>query len=111
MTANDLRLYHAAASPNSRRVRMFIAEKGIPVPLVAVDLAKGEQHGEAYRAINPVGLHAWGTPLSLTIVFTTLMAILFTTPLAWLTWLFIETPAIGLGRSLGRQKPTLQVAR
>ena len=65
----------------------------------------------AYRAINPLALHAWGTPLSLTIIFTTLMAILFTTPLAWLTWLFIETPAIGLGRTLGRQKPTLQVAR
>jgi glutathione S-transferase len=53
MSTNDLRLYHAAASPNSRRVRMFIAEKRISVPLVAVDLAKGEQHGEAYRAINP----------------------------------------------------------
>ena len=39
----------------------------------------------AYRAINPLALHAWGTPLSLTIIFTTLVAILFTTPLAWLT--------------------------
>ncbi len=65
----------------------------------------------AYRAINPLALHTWGTPLSLTIIFTTLMAILFTTPLAWLTWLFVETPAIDLGRTLGRQKPTLQVAR
>jgi glutathione S-transferase len=32
---------------------MFLAEKGISVPLVAVDLAAGEQHGDAYRAINP----------------------------------------------------------
>jgi glutathione S-transferase len=48
-----LTLYHAAASPNSRRVRMFLAEKGISVPLVSIDLAAGEQHGEAYRAINP----------------------------------------------------------
>ena len=48
-----LKLYHAPASPNSRRVRMFIAEKGIALPLVAVDLGKGEQHSEAYRAINP----------------------------------------------------------
>jgi glutathione S-transferase len=46
-------LYHAPASPNSRRVRMFLAEKGISVPLVSIDLAAGEQHGEAYRAINP----------------------------------------------------------
>jgi glutathione S-transferase len=48
-----LKLYHAPASPNSRRVRMFLAEKGISVPLVAVDLAAGEQHGDTYRAINP----------------------------------------------------------
>src|SRR6202051_3369875 len=51
--SETLKLYHAPASPNSRRVRMFIAEKGIAVPLVAVDLAKGEQHSDAYRAINP----------------------------------------------------------
>ena len=47
------KLYHAAASPNSRRVRMFLAEKEISLPLVSIDLAAGEQHGEAYRAINP----------------------------------------------------------
>ena len=48
-----LKLYHAPASPNSRRVRMFLAEKGISVPLVSVDLAAGEQHHDAYLAINP----------------------------------------------------------
>src|ERR1700692_1676393 len=53
MTANDLKLYHAAASPNSRRVRIFLAEKGIAIPLAPVELAKGEQHSDAYRAINP----------------------------------------------------------
>jgi glutathione S-transferase len=51
--SNDLKLYHSAASPNSRRVRIFLAEKGIAIPLVPVDLAKTEQHSEAYRAINP----------------------------------------------------------
>src|SRR6202035_3519683 len=51
--SDTLKLYHAPASPNSRRVRMFIAEKGIAVSLVVVDLAKGEQHSDAYRAINP----------------------------------------------------------
>ncbi len=34
-------------------MRIFLAEKGLKVPLVAVDLGKGEQHSEAYRAINP----------------------------------------------------------
>jgi len=53
MTANDLKLYHSAASPNSRRVRILLAEKGLTVPLVPVDLANGEQHSDAYRAINP----------------------------------------------------------
>jgi glutathione S-transferase len=51
--SNDLKLYHSAASPNSRRVRIFVAEKGIAIPLVPVDLAKGEQHFDAYRVINP----------------------------------------------------------
>src|SRR5438552_18593034 len=53
MTPATLKLYHSSASPNSRRVRILLAEKGLRVPLVAVDLGKGEQHSEAYRAINP----------------------------------------------------------
>jgi len=53
MTTNHLKLYHSTSSPNSRRVRIFLAEKGLGVPLVPVDLAKGEQHSDAYRAINP----------------------------------------------------------
>jgi glutathione S-transferase len=48
-----MKLYHSPSSPNSRRVRIFLAEKGLLIPLVAVDLGKGEQHSEAYRAINP----------------------------------------------------------
>jgi glutathione S-transferase len=48
-----MKLYHSAASPNSRRVRIFLAEKGLSIPLVTVDLGKGEQHSDAYRAINP----------------------------------------------------------
>jgi glutathione S-transferase len=50
--SDTLRLYHSPASPNSRRVRIFLAEKGLSVPLVTVDLGQGEQHAEAYRAIN-----------------------------------------------------------
>src|SRR3979411_1663079 len=51
--SNELKLYHSVSSPNSRRVRIFLAEKGIAIPLVPVDLAKGEQQSDAYRAINP----------------------------------------------------------
>src|SRR6266436_6749350 len=53
MTPETLKLYHSPASPNSRRVRIFLAEKALSIPVIAVDLGKGEQHTEAYRAINP----------------------------------------------------------
>ena len=53
MSSDTLRLYQSTASPNSRRVRIFLAEKGLSIPLVAIDLGKGEQHLEGYRAINP----------------------------------------------------------
>ena len=48
-----MKLHHSASSPNSRRVRIFLAEKGLSIPLVTVDLGKGEQHSDAYRAVNP----------------------------------------------------------
>jgi glutathione S-transferase len=48
-----MKLHHSASSPNSRRVRIFLAEKGLSIPLVTVDLGKGEQHSDGYRAINP----------------------------------------------------------
>jgi glutathione S-transferase len=51
--SDTLKLYHAINSPNSRRVRIFLAEKGLKPTLIAVDLGAGEQHSEAYRAINP----------------------------------------------------------
>jgi len=53
MYDNSLKLYQSSGSPNSRRVRIFLAEKGVEIPLIPVDLGKGEQHSEAYRAINP----------------------------------------------------------
>jgi glutathione S-transferase len=53
MNDNTLKLYQSAGSPNSRRVRIFLAEKDLEIPLIPVDLGKGEQHTDAYRAINP----------------------------------------------------------
>jgi len=40
-------------APNARRVRMFLAEKRIEVPLVTVDLAKLEQRSDDYSSKNP----------------------------------------------------------
>jgi glutathione S-transferase len=51
--SDTLKLYHATTSPNSRRVRIFLSEKGITPTLIPVDLGAGEQHSDAYSAINP----------------------------------------------------------
>jgi glutathione S-transferase len=48
-----MKLYQSNGSPNSRRVRMFLAEKGLQLDIVPVDLGAKEQFGEAYKAINP----------------------------------------------------------
>ena len=53
MQTNDFKLYQSGGSPNSRRVRIFLAEKGICMPMVPVDLGAKEQFSDAYAAINP----------------------------------------------------------
>jgi glutathione S-transferase len=51
--SNTLRLYQSAGSPNSRRVRIFLAEKELGLTLVPVDLGNREQRSDTYRMINP----------------------------------------------------------
>jgi len=51
-----MKLYHAPLAPNPRRVRMFLAEKGIDVPMVEVDIGAAENLGPEFLAINPRGL-------------------------------------------------------
>src|ERR671925_1004220 len=48
-----MKFYDCAVAPSPRRVRVFMAEKGITLPTIQVDLRKGEQFGEAFRAVNP----------------------------------------------------------
>jgi glutathione S-transferase len=48
-----MKLFHSTASPNSRRVRMFMAEKGISIPLQSVNLGEKEQFSDWFKAINP----------------------------------------------------------
>jgi glutathione S-transferase len=48
-----MKLYESKSSPNSRRVRIFLAEKGITIPTVPINLAAKEQFSDAYVAINP----------------------------------------------------------
>ena len=52
-------LYDSKLAPNPRRVRIFLAEKGITVPTVQVDLGKGESRKSPYIDKNPLG----GVPL------------------------------------------------
>ncbi len=48
-----MKLYDFKGAPNPRRVRIFLAEKGISVPTQQVDLLAGEQHEDGFRAVNP----------------------------------------------------------
>ncbi len=50
-----MKLYDGGRAPNPRRVRIFLAEKGVTVPLLPVDLNRMEHREPEYRAINPVG--------------------------------------------------------
>jgi glutathione S-transferase len=49
-----MKLYNGGRAPNPRRVRAFLAEKGITVPIEQVDLGKMQQRSAAYTAINPL---------------------------------------------------------
>jgi glutathione S-transferase len=49
----SLKLYMHPVSTVSRPVRLFIAEKKLPVTEQMVDLMTGEHHQPAYAAINP----------------------------------------------------------
>ena len=51
-----MKLYDNKHAPNPRRVRMFMAEKGVACDSQQVDIVQGENLGEAYLAINPRGL-------------------------------------------------------
>ena len=50
-----MKLYDYKQAPNPRRVRIFMAEKGIEIETIQVNLMKGEQRSESYRKINPIG--------------------------------------------------------
>jgi glutathione S-transferase len=49
-----MKLYDGGRAPNPRRVRIFLAEKGILVPTEQVDLGKLQQRSNAYTAVNPM---------------------------------------------------------
>ena len=49
-----MKLFDGGLAPNPRRVRVFLAEKGIQVPLASVDMAAFEHRGQAVTSRNPL---------------------------------------------------------
>src|ERR1700733_12311508 len=50
-----MKLYDLRTGTNTRRVRIFLAEKGVKLPTVEVDMLKGENKDPAYLSKNPMG--------------------------------------------------------
>ena len=50
-----MKLYDLPASPNARRVRIFLAEKGLEIPMVPVNMMTGENRTEDYLKKNSLG--------------------------------------------------------
>lgn len=49
-----MKLFDGGRAPNPRRVRVFLAEKGIEVPVVPVDMGAMEHRSEQVRSRNPL---------------------------------------------------------
>ena len=50
-----MKIYEFTMAPNPRRVRVFLAEKGIKVPYEQVDIASGKNRAPEFLKINPMG--------------------------------------------------------
>jgi glutathione S-transferase len=48
-----MKLYNSNLAPSPRRVRIFLAEKGVSIPRVEVDLGKLEHQRAEFSALNP----------------------------------------------------------
>jgi glutathione S-transferase len=53
---NAMRLFDFALAPNPRRVRMFLAEKSVEIPLVQINTRERAQFDESFVAINPLSM-------------------------------------------------------
>ncbi|MGH7986900.1 MAG: glutathione S-transferase family protein [Candidatus Binataceae bacterium] len=49
-----MKIYNSSAAPNPRRVRVFLAEKGLQVPYEEVDLVKAVNRTPEFRKKNPL---------------------------------------------------------
>ena len=51
-----MKFYDCAVAPNPRRARIFIAEKGLDIPKVEIDIIGGENLKGDFLSVNPRGL-------------------------------------------------------
>ena len=51
-----MKIYETRIAPNPRRVRIFLAEKGIEVDYVEINLQKAEHHTPEFKQKNPFSL-------------------------------------------------------
>jgi hypothetical protein len=54
-TGGEMKIYELKRAPNARRVRMFLAEKGIEMAYHQIDLGAGENLAPEFLAKNPAG--------------------------------------------------------
>ena len=50
-----MKIYDFKLAPNPRRVRIFLAEKGLKIPLEEIDIMKGVNRQAQFLRINPLG--------------------------------------------------------
>ena len=50
-----MKFYDCSTAPSPRLVRVFIAEKGLDIPVEQIDLRGGQHLTSAFRGINPYG--------------------------------------------------------
>jgi glutathione S-transferase len=50
-----MKIYESTTAPNPRRVRIFLAEKGLKIPYEQVDLVAAVNRGPEFRKKNPLG--------------------------------------------------------
>jgi glutathione S-transferase len=50
-----MRIYDFAFAPNPRRLRVYLAEKGLEIPRIPINLVAGEQKSPEFLEINPLG--------------------------------------------------------
>jgi glutathione S-transferase len=48
-----MKLYDFSLAPNPRRVRMFLAEKGMSIPMIQINTREREQFSEAFKRVSP----------------------------------------------------------